>query len=171
VHDNAEAVGADPARIGISGASAGGGLALLARDRGEVPVAFQQLIYPMLDDRRITTTSTWEVPGWSPASNELGWSCYLGGLYGTDDVPGYAAAARAADLTGLPPAFIGAGALDLFCDESLMYAQRLNHAGVPVELHLYPGAPHGFDMMMDLVGVSRQALRDQEERLARRLAA
>ena len=96
--DHAEELGVDPGRIGILGASAGGGLAaalaLLARDRGEVPVAFQMLLYPMLDDRRITTTSGWEAVIWSPVQNELGWSCYLGERFGTEDVPAYAAAAR-----------------------------------------------------------------------------
>jgi acetyl esterase/lipase len=173
VHENATTLGVDPERIGVFGASAGGGLAaglgLLARDRGEVPIAFQQLIYPMLDDRRCTATSSWDALIWSPASNELGWSCYLGDLFGTEDVPAYAAAARGTDLAGLPPTFICVGTLDLFCDENIDFAKRLNHAGVPVELHVYPGAPHGFDMMMAQSEPSRRCLRDQEEWLARRL--
>jgi acetyl esterase/lipase len=174
VFQNAEALGVDAGRIGILGASAGGGLAaalaLLARDRGEVPVAFQQLLYPMLDDRRTSPTSGWDALVWNPANNELGWSCYLGELYDNDDVPVYAAAARATDLSGLPPTFLCVGTLDLFCDEDIDYAQRLNHAGVPVELHVYPAVPHAFDMMMDLVEVSRRALRDQEEWLRARFA-
>ncbi len=174
VHQNAERLGVDRDRIGILGASGGGGLAaalaLLARDRGEVPVAFQQLLYPMLDDRRRTPTSKWDALVWNPANNELGWSCYLGELFGTEDVPAYAAAARAVDLAGLPPTFLSVGTLDLFCDEDIDYAQRLNHFGVPVELHVYPAMPHAFDMMMDLVEVSRRALRDQEEWLTARLA-
>ncbi len=174
VHQQADELGVDRQRIGLLGASAGGGLAaalaLLARDRGEVPVAFQQLIYPMLDDRRTTPTSQWDALVWNPKNNELGWSCYLGELFGTDEVPAYAAPARATDLAGLPPTFLCVGALDLFCDEDLDYAQRLNHAGVPVELHLYPAVPHGFDMLQDLVEVSRRCLRDQEEWLAARLA-
>jgi acetyl esterase/lipase len=172
-YDNAAELGVDPDRIGISGDSAGGGLAaalgLLARDRGEVPLAFQQLIYPMIDDRRTSITSQWDVPIWAPASNELGWSCYLGDLFGTDDIPYIAAAARCDDLSGLPPTFVCTGALDLFCDEDIDYAQRLNQAGVDVELHVYPGAPHGFDMFGKLTEISRRAVRDQSEWLARQL--
>jgi acetyl esterase/lipase len=174
VHANAGPLGVDPARIGIGGFSAGGGLAaglaLLARDRGELPVAFQQLVYPMVDDRRATPTSSWAVPVWGPGSNTLGWSCYLGDRFGTDDVPPYAAAARATDLEGLPPTFVGVGTLDLFCDEDVAFAQRLNHAGVPVELHVYPGAPHAFDMLSGQVDVATRAVRDQREWLAAQLA-
>ncbi len=174
VFQNAGPLGVDPGRIGIFGASAGGGLAaalaLLARDRGEVPVAFQQLVYPMLDDRRVTPMSSWDALIWNPQNNELGWSCYLGELFGSDDVPQYAAPSRASDLSGLPPALLCIGALDVFCDEDVEYARALNHAGVPVELHVCPSVPHGFDMMMDLVEVSRRSVRDQEEWLAARLA-
>jgi len=174
VHHNAEALGVDPLRIGVLGASAGGGLAaalaLLARDRAEVPVAFQQLLYPMLDDRQTTPTSQWDTLVWNPKNNDLAWSCYLGELYENEEVPAYAAPARATELAGLPPTFLCVGALDLFCDEDVEYARRLNHAGVPVELHLYPAVPHAFDMMLDLVEVSRRCLRDQEEWLTARLS-
>ena len=99
---------------------------------------------------------------WSPVSNRFGWSSYLGGL--TDgDVPIYAAAARATDLTGLPPTFIAVGALDGFSDEDIDYAVRLRHAGVPTELHVYAGAPHGFDLMAPDTTVARRARRDMEE--------
>lgn len=171
--EHAAELGIDPARIGIAGYSAGGGLAaalaLLARDRGEVDVAFQLLVYPMVDDRRHTTTSGWDVPIWNPAANEFGWRSYLGDLFGADDVPAYAAPARAADLSGLPPSYVMVGALDLFCDEDLDYAQRLNHAGVDVELHLYPGAPHGFDGLLAAAAVSARARRDIEHWLHRQL--
>jgi triacylglycerol lipase len=161
--DNAGRLGVDPARIGISGASAGGGLAaalaLLARDRAEFPLSFQMLIYPMIDDRMITPSSRCEVPVWSPSNNEFGWRCYLGDLYGSDDVPAYAAAARADDLSGLPPTGIWVGTADGFCDEDIAYAQRLMQAGVPTELHVYPGAPHAFDAF-PTAPVSRRCRRD-----------
>ena len=84
---------------------------------------------------------------WSRNSNTFGWKAYLGDLYGRDDVPATAAPARATDLSGLPPAFVSVGAVDGFCDEDVDYALRLNHAGVPTELHVYPGACHGFNVI------------------------
>ena len=170
--ENSESLGVDRNRIGIGGSSAGGGLAaalaLLARDRGEFPIAFQALIYPMLDDRQTTVSSQWRDPVWPPASNQFGWSSYLGALSG-HDVPPYAAAARATDLQGLPPAFISVGALDVFADEDVDYATRLRHAGVEVELHVYPGAPHGFDSMMPQTQLAQRAEQDLRRWLAAHL--
>ncbi len=173
VHAHARELGVDPARIGILGASAGGGLAaglaLLVRDRGELPVAFQLLIYPMLDDRQITPSSQVEAPIWNPAANEFGWRSYLGPLYGSDDVPPYAAAARATALEGLPPGYVMVGTVDGFYDEDVDYALRLNRAGVPTELHVYAGAPHGFDLMMPEAAVAKRARRATIEWLERQL--
>lgn len=175
LHANAASLGVDPARIAIGGESAGGGLAaalaLLARDRGEVPVAFQLLIYPMLDDRTAAAEPhpyTGEYV-WTPPANLFGWAALLGHEPGIDGVSPYAAAARADSLAGLPPAYISVGALDLFLDENLDYARRLARDGVPVEMHLYPGAFHGFDMMAG-AGVSRAFDRDYREALRRALA-
>jgi acetyl esterase/lipase len=150
---NAQARGFDLGRVGVMGESAGGGfaasLALLARDRGEYQLAFQHLIYPMLDDRTGTTTEPHPYAGefvWPAANNRYGWRALLGREPGGDDVSPYAAAARATDLSGLPPAYIHTGALDLFVEENLEYARRLMRAGVPTELHVYPGAIHGFEL-------------------------
>ena len=147
----AEALGVDRERVGVMGESAGGGLAaalaLLVRDRGEHRLAFQHLIYPMLDDRTCTTDDPNEHAGefvWTPASNRFGWECLLGAEPGGPDVSPYAAAARASDVSGLPPTYIAVGALDLFVDEDIEFARRLVRAGVPTELHVYPGAFHGF---------------------------
>lgn len=173
VHEHAEELGVDPSRIGVGGASAGGGLAaalaLLARDRGEIPVAFQLLIYPMIDDRQITVSSQWNDPIWPPAANHFGWTAYLGDAKGGPDVSPYAAPARATDLAGLPPTLITVGSIDGFCDEDIDYAVRLRHAGVPVELHVYPGAPHGFDNFAAAAEVGRRANRDMEEWLQAQL--
>lgn len=175
VYQHAAELGIDPARIGIGGASAGGGLAaglaLYARDRGEVPLSFQLLIYPMIDPRRVTESSTWDVPIWPPASNELGWKAYLGELAPDGDLPPYAAPALAADLRGLPPAMVPVGALDGFLDEDVEYAMRLNRSGVPAELHVYPGGPHGFDGIMPGTALARRARHDMEEWLARVMEA
>jgi acetyl esterase/lipase len=172
VHDHSRELGIDVGRLGIAGASAGGGLAaavaLLARDRGEIQLAFQLLIYPMLDDRQITASSQWEVPIWPPASNRFGWTAYLGSQYGSD-APAYAAPARALDLQGLPPALVIVGALDGFVDEDVEFARRLNAAGVPTELHLYAGAPHGFEALGDATAVSARAQKVIEEWLTRML--
>jgi len=173
-HEHASELGIDPNRIGIAGISAGGGLAaglaLLARDRGEVPVAFQLLDCPMLDDRQ--TTPSIKSDGlyvWSRESNEFGWRSYLGDVYGSDDVPIYAAPARATDLAGLPPAFVSVGAIDGFRDEDIDYAVRLNQAGVPCELHVYPGLPHGYGLVPDAAMV-RRARHDVDEWLAAQVA-
>ena len=151
-YENAEELGIDRDRLGVTGVSAGGGLAaalaLLARDRGEVPIAFQLLDCPMIDDRQETYSSQLGgLPVWSRESNEFGWRSYLGDLYGSGEVPYTAAPARADDLSGLPPAFISVGSVDGFLDEDVDFALRLNRAGVPCELHVYPGACHGYQMV------------------------
>jgi acetyl esterase/lipase len=172
-HEHAAELGIDAARLGVSGVSAGGGLAaalaLLARDRGEVPLAFQLLDCPMLDDRQ--TTPSMRARGlyvWSAASNEFGWRSYLGTRYATDDVPPYAAAARAADLARLPPACVVVGSIDGFRDEDVDYAQRLNQAGVPCELHVIAGLPHAYVLSPDATAV-QLAERCKDDWLARQL--
>ncbi|MCA1783574.1 MAG: alpha/beta hydrolase [Intrasporangiaceae bacterium] len=151
VHDRAEELGVDPERIAVGGESAGGGLAAtlvqLAHDRGEVPVCFQLLVYPMTDDRtalRADHGDTGRV-GWDPQSNLFGWTSYLGRPPVADSAPEYAVAARREDLTGLPPAWVGVGDIDLFHDEDVEYAERLRAARIDVELHVVPGMPHGAD--------------------------
>lgn len=153
VHANADTLGIDAARVAVGGASAGGGLAaclaILARDRGELPVAYQLLIYPMLDDRTSSTREAHPYAGeflWTAAHNRFGWASLLGHEPGGEGVSPYAAAARVEDVAGLPPTFICVGALDLFLEEDVDYARRLLAAGVPTELHVYPGAYHGYDM-------------------------
>jgi acetyl esterase/lipase len=175
VHQHGRDIGADPARIGVMGGSAGGGLAagltLLARDRAEVPIGFQILTYPMIDDRQITPSSRRDVPVFGPATNRFGWQSYLGAAYGTDGMPPYAAPARATDLAGLPPAFVMVGTLDGFLDEDIDYARRLLAAGVPADLYVIAGAPHAFDSMMPGTGVARRARQALEAWLDAKLHA
>lgn len=171
--DNAAELGVDAGRIGITGISAGGGLcaalALLARDRGEVDVRFQLLDCPMLDDRQMTDSSQLEdLMIWSRVSNAFGWKSYLGDLHDTDEVPHYAAPARADDLAGLPEAYVCVGGADGFRDEDITYAMRLYGAGVPTELHVYPGAPHGVGLFVD-TEIARRYVADQEDWLGRQL--
>lgn len=158
LHTNAASIGADPARIALLGESAGGGhaaiLAQVARDRGEVPLAFQCLVYPMLDDRsgaagpfgRKVAPHIAQV-GWSREANRFGWRSFLGAEPGGRTAPKFAVPARTANLAGLPPAWIGVGGIDLFLDEDIDYARRLNDAGVAAELIVVPGAFHGFDII------------------------
>lgn len=168
----------DASRIAVIGESAGGGLAaslaLLARDRGEIALAGQVIAYPMLDDR--TDESAAAHPRmlrlWNGPSNRLGWSMYLGaGAAGPAATPLDAATlelavpARRADLSGLPPTWIGVGTLDLFHDEDLEFARRLTEAGMPVQLHVVPGAYHGFDKAESKAAVSRDFAARQVEAL------
>jgi acetyl esterase/lipase len=168
----------DRSRLVIGGASAGGGLAagtaLLARDRGEVPLCFQYLVYPMIDDRD-ATASTHEITttrAWSRRSNQIGWRSYLGDRVGGDDVPLYAAPARAEvdDLRGLSPAYIDVGELDPFRDEDIAYASRLLAAGVSCELHVTPGAFHGSEMAVPDAPSSRRIRAYRRDALSRVLA-
>lgn len=163
LHAEGPSLGLDPARIAVRGESAGGGLAaalcLLARERGGPQIAFQLLIYPMLDDRTVTTDEPNPFSGqfvWDRPSNAFGWKSWLGQPAGSPDVPYLAAPARAPDLSGLPPTMIATAALDMFIDENLRYAQRLIRAGVATELYVAPGAFHGFEAMVPDARVSRQ---------------
>ena len=146
-------LGIDRARIGVMGESAGGGLAaalaLMTRDRGDHALAFQHLTYPMIDDRTCVKPPHPHAGEfiWTPHNNLFGWTALLGQEPGGDGISPYAAAARAEDLSGLPPTFIMTGTLDLFVDEDIEFARRLIAAGVPTELHVHPGAFHGFDLL------------------------
>jgi acetyl esterase/lipase len=147
------------------------GLALLTRDRGEVPIVFQLLIYPMLDDRNANDAhhAAEDPKVWNRAANAVGWNAYLQGRAGADDVEPYAAPARATDLAGLPPSYINVGDLDLFVDEDIAYAQALMRAGVPVELHVYPGAFHGSNNFVSRADLSRRWTADERAALRRGL--
>ena len=161
----------DRTRIAVGGGSAGGGLAaalaLLAHERGEIPLAFQLLAYPMLDDRTALRVDIDEhnFRMWNNKANRFGWLSYLGSLPGSA-VSGLAAPARYEDLSGLPPAWIGVGTLDLFYDEDLAYADRLNSAGVPCELDEVPGAYHAFDSIRPKASVSRRFVAAQTSALS-----
>jgi acetyl esterase len=153
---NAAALRIDPDRIALAGDSAGGGLAaavaLMARDRAQVMPCAQLLTYPMLDHRTGAPIDPYRNPVvgefvWTASKNQFGWNC-LKGDYALDDTRiGWFSPMRADDLSGLPPTWIGVGALDLFFDEDLEFARRLCAAGVEVELHCYPGAVHGFTVL------------------------
>lgn len=171
---HAKEIGGDPDRVILAGGSAGGGLtaavALLARDRNGPRAIGQVLMCPMLDDRN-DTPSAHQMAGlgvWDRTSNETGWSALLGDARGTADVSPYAAPARAADLSGLPPAFIDVGSAETFRDEDVAYANRIWQAGGIAELHVWPGGFHGFDGMVPQAALSQDA-REARLRWLRRL--
>ncbi|MBU2664172.1 alpha/beta hydrolase [Actinoplanes bogorensis] len=169
---NAAELGIDPARLAIYGASAGGGLtiatALLARDRGGPALSFMMPIYPMIDDTN-TTESSHEIVDigiWDRAGNIEAWAWYLGGKPADQ----YAAPTRAADLAGLPPAFIDVGTVDLFRDEDIAFAQRLMAAGVPTELHIHPGSYHAAETFAAEAALSQRIWALRLDALRRALA-
>jgi acetyl esterase/lipase len=163
LYKNSDELGVDRKRIAIGGESAGGThatlLAMAARDRREIPILFQLLIYPALDDRTGSTRQPSSYTGqfvWNAGSNRFAWTSFLGVPAGSATVPAGAVPARVENLAGLPPAFIGVGALDLFVDEDVEYARRLINAGVPTELQVIPGAYHGFDVFVPDAAVSKR---------------
>ncbi|GAB6930476.1 hypothetical protein JCM10914A_44590 [Paenibacillus sp. JCM 10914] len=160
--EQAEELGIRDHQIMVGGESAGGGLTaaltLYARDRGEVNIAFQMPLYPMLDDRMIMESSKDNhAPIWNSEMNQWAWKLYLGDQYGSEVSP-YAAAARATDYSGLPPTATFVGDIEPFRDETMEYVKQLRSAGVPVEFELYPGCYHGFDIIHPQAKVSQDAI-------------
>jgi acetyl esterase/lipase len=170
---HSDRLGVDATRILIVGVSAGGGIAaataLMARDRGGPALRHQVLITPMLDDRSVTPSSRFETVTHPRASNEFGWRAILGDRAGGLDVSPYAAPARAVELSGLPPCYLEAGSADTFRDEVIDYGARLAVAGVPLELHVWAGGMHGFDLHAPKAEVSRAALATRHSYIERAL--
>jgi acetyl esterase len=173
--EHAADYGVDPARIAIHGISAGGGLcaglALLARDRGGPAIAFQYLGVPEVDDRLTTPSMTafTDTPIWNRPNAIVSWDSYLGeGVPGSADVSPYAAPARATDLSGLPPAYVSTMAFDPLRDEGIAYGLALLAAGVPVELHLFPGTFHG-STLIEGAAISQREITERVAVLRRAL--
>lgn len=161
IRDNAAYIGGRTDRFIVSGHSAGGGLAaavsLKATDTGDVKIAFQMPLYPMIDDRQNSASTVGnDAPVWDEAANRLAWSRYLDGM---TDVTPYAAAARCTDYTKLPPTITYVGSLDPFRDETKIYVERLRRADIPVEFEVFDGAFHGFDVMVPDAPISKRANR------------
>ena len=154
----------------VMGVSAGGGLtaaaSLMARDRGEVRIAHQLPLYPMIDHRMLTASSRDnDAPVWGSRHNRIAWDLYLRGLAG-GEVPKYASPALESDFVGLPPTTTFVGELDPFLDETVAYVEGLRAAGIPVELRRCPGCYHGFDMIRPGARVSRDAIQFLRDRFA-----
>jgi acetyl esterase/lipase len=175
VEAHSDQLAVDSKRIAVGGASAGGGLAAalvqLAQDRLEIKPIFQLLVYPMLDDRTVLCTDIDDSSNitWDQKSNRFGWESYLGKPCGDEEVPDYAVPARREDLSGLPPAWIGVGSLDIFHDEDVAYAQRLKEFGVECEMNIVPGAFHGFDVFNSRLPVVQDFRKSQIFALKRNL--
>jgi acetyl esterase len=171
---SADELGVDVDRIAVVGVSAGGGLAaataLLARDRGGPALCFQMLHIPELDDRLETPSMRAFVdsPMWNRPLAVQSWKAYLGPLADPDDVSPYAAPARAADLSGLPPAYVSTAEMDPLRDEGIMYGLRLLQAGVSVELHQFPGTFHG-SALVTSAAISKRARHESTVVLRRAL--
>lgn len=176
VAEHAAALGADPERLIVMGGSAGGGFAaavsLMARDRGGPAIAGQLLLCPMVDNTNSTPASLQYdgIGTWTRDANLLAWKCVLGAeLAYSDEAPAYAAPSRAADLSGLPPAFIEVGSAEMFRDEDAEYALRICAAGGRAELHIWEGGFHGFDVYAPTSELTRAAFASRDSWLARTL--
>ena len=149
MYDHADELGIDRSRIIVGGESAGGGLAAAlcqyARDQGEIPISFQIPLYPMLDCEDTDSSRDNHAHGWNTRKNHMGWSLYLGDLYGTDRVPPYVSPARAVYYSKLPPCYTYIEDGEPFYDETLTYVRKLQEAGVEAEVGVYHGNIHGFD--------------------------
>lgn len=166
----AATLGVDPERIALMGDSGGGGVSaaacLMARDEGINP-ARQILVYPMLDDRNLTPDPLLaSTASWTYEKNRIAWQAVLGEQFETEKVPAGRAPARSDNLEGLPQTYIEVGELDIFRDECTAFAQRLHASGVSCELHIYPGAPHGFDWMDLGLRLSRRAFANRTQAIA-----
>lgn len=161
MHEHAADLGVDTDRIAIMGDSGGGapaaGAAILARDRG-VQLAKQILVYPMLEDRNVDPDPALApFATWSYDNNWTAWTAVLGDRRGAPDVSPIVAPARLLNAAGLAPTYLEVGDLDIFRDEDIAYAATLAGHNVPMELHVRPGAPHGFDRLAPEAAVSRRA--------------
>lgn len=150
--ENANRIGVNGNQLFIAGESAGGGLAvavsLYARDYGQVNLAFQMPLYPMLDDRMVTHSSKEnDAPVWDSDSNKLAWQLYLGEDYETKNVSPYAAPSRVKDYSNLPPAYTFVGGIEPFRDETVEYIKNLKKANIVAKIDIYPGCFHAFDLV------------------------
>ena len=156
----------NPSQIMVGGESAGGGmtvaLCMYARDKGEVNIAFQMPLYPMLDDRDTESSKDNHAPVWNTKRNHKAWKLYLGKRW-NKDVPVYAAPARQTDYTNLPPAYTFVGDMEPFYCETLTYIENLKKAGIKAKVDIYPNCFHAFDMLLPFLKVSKRAIKRFEK--------
>ena len=161
MRDHAAELGIRDDQLIVMGGSAGGGLTaattLMARQKGEVNIAFQMPLCPMIDDRETPSHTDNNAPIYDGPTNDANWRIYLGDLYGTDDVPPTAAPARETDYAGLPPTITMVGTIEPFYDETVAYVEHLCEAGVPVAFREFEGAWHGFEGIAAWTKIAKQA--------------
>lgn len=157
--DNADILGVNDSRLMVGGESAGGGLTaalcMYARDRGEVNIACQMPLYPMLDDRDTDSSRNNHAPVWNTKRNHEAWKLYLKGV---NDITPYAAPARQTDYSNLPPAYTFVGDIEPFYCETLTYIHNLKKAGVDASVDVYPGWFHAYDMFLPFTKKAREAI-------------
>jgi acetyl esterase/lipase len=174
MYGHAEELGIDKDRIVVGGESAGGGLTvaifLYARDKGEIPIALQLPLYPMLDCEDTSSSADNHGRIWNTKRNHWGWRHYLGDLYGTDDVSKYASPARETDYSNLPPCYTFVADGEPFYAETLAYVRNLQAAGVNAKVDVWPGNVHAFDMLFPLKKESKAARRRLCEEFKRLLS-
>ena len=165
--NHAEELGVRDDQIMVGGESAGGGMAvalcMLARDRGEVNIAFQMPLYPMLDDRDTPSSKDNHAPNWNTKRNKKAWKRYLRTAYGTDIVSYYAAPARCRDYSGLPPCYTFVGDIEPFYCETVDYVHHLQEAGIKATVDVYPDWFHAYDLFFPTRKVVREAIARFEE--------
>ena len=165
---HAEELGCADDRIMVGGESAGGGLTaalcMLARDRGEVNVAFQMPLYPMLDHRDTDSSRNNHGISWNTRRNHAAWRLYLREVEG--EIPAYASPARQTDYRNLPPAYTFVGDREPFTCETMTYIENLRKAGVPARVDVYSTGFHAFDMLLPFRRISRQAIEAFEKQYA-----
>ena len=158
--EHAAELGCTDDQIMVGGESAGGGLTaalcMLARARGEVNIAFQMPLYPMLDHRDTDSSRDNHGISWNTKRNHAAWKLYLRDVEG--DIPSYASPARQTDYCGLPPAYTFVGEREPFYCETLTYIENLQKAGISAHVDVYPTGFHAFDMLLPFRKISRQAI-------------
>ena len=170
LRDHAKELNIREDQIMVGGESAGGGLTvavcMLARDRGEVNIAYQMPIYPMLDDRDTETSRDNHATNWNTKKNHKAWKRYLREAYGTDLVSPYAAPARQTNYQNLPPCYTYVGDIEPFYRETVDYVENLQKAGVEASLDVYPDWFHAYDVLFPMAKISREAIRKFEKHFA-----
>lgn len=164
--EHADELGINKNQIMVGGESAGGGLTaalcMYARDKGEINIAYQMPLYPMIDDRDTESSCDNHAPVWNTKRNHKGWKAYLGDLW-KKDVPAYAAPARQTDYSNLPPAYTFVGDIEPFYCETLKFVDNLKKAGIEAKVDVYPNCFHAFDMLLPFMKVSKRAITEFEK--------